>query len=298
MAGRAPRAPAAHRPPLVREPPEFPPPWASAWGDDRFGLWADLHVTNVVQRLRWIEPDEFLMGSPDDEPGRFKDEGPQHRVLLTQGFWLADSACTQVLWLAVMGGKNPSRFSSDANNPVENVDWDQAQTFLKNLQASWTEGYAAQLPTEAEWEYACRAGTTEAYNLGKQVTTAQVNFSGMFAYDDKKPTLGQPRDSTVPVKSLPPNDWGLYEMHGNVWEWCDDGDLRQYPKLENGEVIENPSQPPEPGPQARRVLRGGSWIGGARYARSAYRRASERGLRAIDFGFRLALRSSSPEQGS
>jgi formylglycine-generating enzyme len=278
---------------LDREPPEYPPPWASAWGDDRFGLWADLHVKDVVQRLRWIEPGEFLMGSLDDEPGRYDDEGPQHRVHLTSGFWLADSACTQALWLAVLGGKNPSSFTDDPNNPVEQVDWDDARRFLHALQKDWTEGRAAELPTEAEWEYACRAGTETAFSFGKAITTTQANFSGKLRYDDKTATLGAARGNTVPVKTLPPNAWGLYEMHGNVWEWCADGAQRNYREVAKGQVAENPIQPSEQGPEAHRVMRGGSWLNGAWYLRAASRDAHRRGSRSHHLGFRLALRSSS-----
>jgi formylglycine-generating enzyme required for sulfatase activity len=277
-----------------REPADFPPPWASAWGDDRFGLWAELQVKDEVQRLRWIEPGEFLMGSPDDEQGRFDDEGPQHAVRLTEGFWLADTACSQALWLAVMGGNNPSEFKDDPQNPVEQVSWDDVQGFLQALQSAWTEGCTAALPTEAEWEYACRAGTPWPFSFGQTITTAQVNFDGNYPYGDGP--RGDYRERTVPVKALPPNGWGLYQMHGNVWEWCADGAGRRYSALKPGGVLGNPIQPPEQGMESLRVIRGGSWVHGARNVRSADRGANHRGRRGISLGFRLALRSSSPSQ--
>ncbi|HNO60224.1 MAG TPA: formylglycine-generating enzyme family protein, partial [Plasticicumulans sp.] len=211
----------------ARWPETFPPPFADAWGDDRYGLWAEFVIVtghgSAVQRLRWIEPGTFLMGSPDNEPERLNNEGPQHLVTLTRGFWLADTACTQGLWQAVTGG-NPSQFKDDPQNPVEQVSWNDVQKFLRALEGL-LPGIEACLPSEAQWEYACRAGTTTPFSFGTQVTPAQVNYDGNFPYADGK--KGEDRGRTVPVKSLPANDWGLYEMHGNVWEWCADG-LRTY----------------------------------------------------------------------
>ncbi len=263
-----------------------------AWGDDRYGLWADLEANGVIQRMRWIEPGEFWMGSPDDERGRYDREGPRHRVRLREGLWLADTVCTQALWLAVIGGKNPARFTDDPNNPVEQVSWDDALGFLEKLGASHTEGTEAVFPTEAQWEYACRAGTDTALSFGSTIDNRWVNFSGKWDLNDKKPTLGESRNKTVPVKSLPPNPWGLYEMHGNVWEWCADN-LRPYGDVEAGTVSEDPQGLAEPGPEAPCAVRGGSWFYYAGDVRSAFRLALPRDARNNGLGFRLALRSSS-----
>lgn len=273
-----------------RHPPEFPPLWANAWGDDRFGLWVEFQIQDVVQRLRWIESGEFLMGSPDSEPERHSDEGPQHRVRLAQGFWLADSACTQALWMAVMGGKNPSYSQDDPQCPVEQVSWDDVETFLQRLREHLPASSAPMLPSEAQWEYACRAGTITPFNLGENIMPEQVNYHGNYPYNGAR--KGEYRERTVPVKSLPPNAWGLYEMHGNVWEWCADG-RREYKALPAGDRLQDPLGPTESA-SVSRALRGGSWSFHARNARSANRNADPRSDRYHNFGFRLALRSTSP----
>lgn len=270
----------------------------AAFGIDRdFGLFVDLAVGQATQRLRWIAPGEFWMGSTDDERALFGDktyeelaeyESPRHRVRLSQGFWLADSACTQALWQAVMGD-NPSRFKDDPQLPVEQVSWDDVQGFLARLQPLLPAGCQAVLPTEAEWEYACRAGTEGPFNLGEQIAPRQVNFDGNHSYAGGE--IGRHRGKTVPVTVLPPNAWGLYEMHGNVWEWCDDG-LRNYAESGRDGLVLNPTGPREQGSSAPRAVRGGSWVSTAWMARSAFRFAFQRVDRLGDLGFRLALMST------
>ena len=277
-----------------RFPIPFPPPFASAWGDDAFGLWAGITLStqhgSATQRFRWIEPGTFLMGSPEDEPERRDNEGPRHAVTLTQGFWLADSACTQALWQAVTG-TNPSDFKGDDQRPVEQVSWNDVQPFLRKLEELLT-GCEAALPTEAEWEYACRAGTDTPFSFGAQITPEQVNYDGNYPYAGGG--KGLCREKTVPVKSLPPNAWGLHEMHGNVWEWCADGQ-RKY----DGQPQQDPTGPvPEEGKDTPPAVRGGSWLNLARRARSACRYAFPPGNAFRDRGFRLCLRSIEPSQVS
>lgn len=253
-------------------------------GIDEYGTYVDLYVQNshgkVMQRLRWIEPGTFLMGSPNSEAERWDDEGPQHSVTLTKGYWLADTACTQALWQAVMGN-NPSWFKDDVQSPVENVSWDDVQPFLRALEAL-LPGVEACLPTEAQWEYACRAGTTTAFSFGDQITSEQVNYDGDYPYAGGKES--KYRGRTLPVKSLPINAWGLYEMHGNVNEWCADG-LRIYDATQQQDPL-GPIDSPQ------RALRGGSWLNDARDARSAYRFDSGSGRRRDYLGFRLCLNDS------
>ena len=263
----------------ARTPACWPVPGACAWGDDRHGLWADVSIRGVVQRFRWIEPGEFRMGSPPQEAERSDTEGPQHLVRLSEGYWLADSACTQALWQAVMGN-NPSRFTGDDALPVEKVSWDDVQRFLARVQAELPPGVQPLLPTEAQWEYACRYGTTNPFSFGEQIDPTQVNYDGNHPYAGGR--KGEYRKRTVPVKSLPPNAWGLHEMHGNVWEWCADG-LREYTRR----AVTDP-RGPEGG---RRAVRGGSWSDLGGWCRSAGRDAHGPGLAVAFLGFRLALRS-------
>ena len=268
-------------------PAEFPPFWASDWGEDACGPWIAFCYRGVRQQLRWIRPGDFLMGSPENEPERLDDETP-HRVILSQGFWLADTACTQALWQAVMGN-NPRGFQGE-ERPVENVSWDDVQAFLSRLNhAAPDPGF--RLPTEAEWECACRAGTTTAFWFGDQITPEQVNYDGNYPYADG--AKGLYRKETVPVKELPRNGWGLYQMHGNVWEWCQDwyGD---YPD----ETVVDPTGPME---GEARVLHGGGWVDFGRRVRSAYRGRGDPGDRDGIGGFRLArgqgASQSLPEAG-
>jgi formylglycine-generating enzyme required for sulfatase activity len=256
---------------------------------DSIGRLLDLHLRSahgaVTQRFRWIEAGEFLMGSPENEVDRQNDEGPQHRVRISQGFWFADSACTQAFWKAVMLGANPSHFSDDMNCPVEQVSFNAVQDFLSRLNSMLSPGCIAALPTEAQWEYACRAGTQTPFHFGAKITPEQVNYNGNYPYGKGK--KGIFRECTVPVKSLPANTWGLHEMHGNVWEWCAD-DLRDYRALALGQAELDPQGSLESG---ARALRGGSWIFNAGRVRAAYRYRYVRDDRGYDVGFRLFLRS-------
>ncbi len=217
------------------------------------------------------------MGSPDDEPERRDDEGPQHAVKLSQGYWLFDTACTQALWQAVMG-KNPSRFMGDDRRPVDRVSWNDVQGFLTRLNER-VPGLDLDLPTEAQWEHACRAGTATPFSFGATITPEQVNYDGNYPYADG--AKGLDRKETVPVGSLPPNAWGLYEMHGNLLEWCADG-RRDY--------TAQPETDPR-GPDSAftlRVLRGGAWDSDARLAHAACRYWNRPGARSDSIGFRCA----------
>lgn len=271
-------------------PQPFPPPWAVAWGDDHYGLWAEAELGSgeevVVQRLRWIAPGDFLMGAPRAEQDAQAREQPQHQVFISHGFWLADTACTQALWLAVMGN-NPSHFqeSGDLQLPVERVSWLDVQEFLGKLSLP---GALATLPTEAEWEYACRASTTSPFSFGESISSAQVNFDGNFPYGDGKKS--EYRECTVPVRALPANPWGLYQMHGNLWEWCADT-MREYTlAAQQDPGLDEVLTPLEN--EGLRALRGGGWDDFAQHARSAFRDHDEPDGCFGSAGFRFVLRSS------
>ena len=267
----------------------FPPTWASEWGEDAYGLFADFAFQHheeaklaVVQRFRWIAAGDFMMGSPEDEPERWDGREDLHPVSLTQGYWLADTTVTQTLWQAIMK-ENPARFKDD-KSPVENVSWDDAQEFLGIVNKKHEEVLSQQLlrlPTEAEWEHACRAGTTSPFSFGENITSEQVNYSSRHPYNNG--LKEEPRGKTVPVKSLPSNFWGLYEMHGNVWEWCADAWQEQL----GNSAVADPVQQGDKG--SRRVVRGGAWGYDGWFVRSASRARRSPDRRVYYFGFRLSL---------
>jgi len=281
--------------PLVKG---FAPEWASGWGQDAFGVWVEITVGQVVQRLRWIPPGQFMMGSPESEVGRWDDEGPQHPVTISQGFWLFDTPVTQALWQAVMGD-NPSEFKS-LKRPVDTVSWDEASAFIDKLNDRIPE-LLLSLPTEAQWEYACRANTeTSTYN-GQLEIVGELNGpildeiawyggnSGVdFDLDNGRDSSGwaekqydHVKAGTREVALKRPNDWGLYDMLGNVLEWCRDGQRRYQDKDEVdpvGDLKEGVS----------RVLRGGSWIDDARGLRTAGRYANVPDIHDYSIGLRCA----------
>lgn len=242
---------------------------------DAFGMALSLTIQGVVQGFRYVPAGSFWMGSSDTEPGHDSAcEGPRHRVTLTEGFWLADTACTQALWQAVMGS-NPSYFQGDPELPVDSVRWDDVQKFLARLQRLLPDGCEAVLPTEAQWEYSCRAGTHTAFSVGTDLLPEQANFN-----------FGGNIGKTVVVKTYAPNPWGLYQMHGNVWEWCE-GSRRKY----EAKSVEDPLDGQDRGDCA---LRGGSWLLPAEGARSASRFEFHRDRRHRSSGFRFALRLIKP----
>jgi len=260
-----------------------PPGWARNWGWDDYGAWVEFVIEgkngqSVTQRMRWIEPGSFLMGSPEDEPERTKAEGPQHEVRIQEGFWLFDTVCTQALWEAVMG-KSLSRFEGPGR-PVERVSWDDVQRFVESVNER-LPGLGLSLPSEAQWEYGCRAGTVTPFSLGTNITPEQVNYNGEFPYAGG--TKGLYRRKTIPVKALEPNAWGLYQMHGNVWEWVRDVWNENY----RGAPTDGSAwETTETG--AGRVVRGGSWRGRAWGCRSAYRYLFPSNYRSDFLGFRCA----------
>jgi formylglycine-generating enzyme required for sulfatase activity len=239
-------------------------------------------ITNSIgMKLVLIPKGTFMMGSPESEEERRKDE-TQHEVTISKDYYLGVYEVTQTQYQKVMG-KNPSYFqgavvgNENADLPVDNVSWNDAVVFCKKLSDLPEEkkaGRVYRLPTEAEWEYACRAGSKTAFSFGSS------ELLGDYAWFDKNSNY-----RTHPVSQKKPNAWGLYDMHGNVFEWCSDW-YAEYPK---GAV----SDPAGPKVSSDRVYRGGCWYYGVAVCRSAHRRRFDPSLRVILYGFRVALSSQS-----
>jgi formylglycine-generating enzyme required for sulfatase activity len=221
-------------------------------------------ITNTIgMKLHLIRPGTFRMGS--ESPQARQDEQPAHQVTITKPFYIGVYEVTQAEYEAVMG-TNPSNFKG-ARRPVETVSWNDAGEFCRKLSAK--EGTTYRLPTEAEWEYACRAGSTTEYCFGD-------DESRLSEYAWYSANSGS---QTHDVGQRKPNAWGLYDMHGNVWEWCEDW----YAAYTAGSQVD----PVGPSSSRVRVIRGGSWNLNASYCRSAYRGLYTPGDRGYNIGFRF-----------
>ena len=225
-----------------------------------------------------IPAGSFQMGSPANEPERESDEGPQRRVTL-RSFAMGKTEVTQGQWKALMGS-NPSGFSTCGDAcPVEKVNWDEAQEYVKRLSAKTGKQYA--LPSEAQWEYAARAGTTTPFHTGANITTDQANFDGNYPYNGN--AKGTYRQTTIKAASFAANPFGLHDMHGNVYEWVQDC----YEKDTYAGKAPNDGGPYDKPSCASRVLRGGSWGNVTRDLRAAYRSDFAPDYRVSDIGFRV-----------
>ena len=252
----------------------------SSWGESKTreaGTRQILKIGGAEYGFVWIPAGEFNMGSPTSEEDRFDDE-KLHHVRLTKGFWALESETPQALYKKIMG-TNPSHFKGD-NLPVETVSWDDATEFCRKLTERLPEGIKASLPTEAQWEYACRAGTTTPFSFGGVLNGDKANCNGNCPYGTS--TKGTYLERTTPVKSYDANPWGLYDMHGNVWEWCKDYYAEDYP---SGTVTD----PKGPYSASYRVYRGGFWYCYARGCRSACRDYGSPDVRDGSIGFRFLL---------
>jgi len=222
----------------------------------------------VAMKLVLIPSGKFIMGSPKAETGRKKHEGPQHEVTISKAFYMGVYEVTQEQYATIMG-KNPSKFLG-RTNPVEQVSWNEAVEFCRRL--SQKSGKTIRLPTEAEWEYACRAGSKTRFCFG-DADKDLGSYAWYRANSNKKPH---------PVGGKKANAWGLYDMHGNVWEWCAD---RYADSYANAKAVD----PKGPDSGSRLVPRGGSWGYDPLYCRSANRTSLTPAYRYIDVGFRAVV---------
>ena len=240
---------------------------------------AKIDCNGVSLEMVKIKAGTFTMGSPEGELGRDSWE-KQHQVTLTKDYWLGKFEVTQAQYEAIMGN-NPSTFKG-SNRPVEEVSWENAKEFCNKLNERYAgklpTGYRFDLPTEAQWEYACRAGTTTALSNGTNLTSEKgtcSNLNEVGWYDKNHGSAGHKA-----VGQKRPNNWGLYDMHGNVFEWCRDW---------WASYIGDSTDPTGPTSGSDRVIRGGSCVIYAMFCRSAFRTTSPPGDRNCGLGFRLAL---------
>lgn len=250
-------------------------------------------INSIGMKLALIPAGEFLMGSPESELGfgdKHVEDEQQHRVRITRPFYLGVYEVTQAEYRAVVG-KNPSAFNTAGRKkqdvaamdtdrfPVVNVSWDEAVEFCQKL--SQKDGKRYRLPTEAEWEYACRAGTTNPFSFGASCNGGEANCDGNVPYGTatKGPYLKRP----TTVGSYQPSAFGLYDMHGNVWEWCSDWYDEKYYAVS---PLENPEGPSS---GSFRVDRGGGWSGFPVLCRSADRYGLIPSLQGDFLGFRVCL---------
>jgi formylglycine-generating enzyme required for sulfatase activity len=247
----------------------------------------DLNST-VAMDMLWVPSGTFTMGSPTTEAGRQADREDEHNVTLTKGFYLGKYEVTQAQYEAVMTGNGdslsatPSEWPNNPNRPVEKVSWADAQIFLTRLNAQQSAnipaGWAYVLPTESQWEYACRAGTTTMYSWGNTIASSNANYNW-----DGTGTTGNDFKQTRDVGLYSANPSGFFDMHGNVWEWTADWHQAAYP---TGNPVVDPTGPAS---GSDRVTRGGSWLNDGSTQRSAKRRTDPPSDRHHGIGFRVGF---------
>jgi formylglycine-generating enzyme required for sulfatase activity len=241
----------------------------------------------ILLEMALIPPGQFFMGSPPEELERQECEGPQHQVTISQPFFMGQYQVTQAQWAQVAKmpqvkqklDAQPSHFKDNPLFPVEQVSWLDAEEFCLRLSVHTKRTY--RLPSEAEWEYACRAGTTTPFHFGETITTELANYDGsVYGRGKKEKSPGK----TTAVGTFPANSFGLYDMHGNVWEWCLDHfhDSYEGSPADGSAWVDTKAKK-----NANRILRGGSWIDNPRRCRSANRLRYSADYRLNLIGFRV-----------
>jgi formylglycine-generating enzyme required for sulfatase activity len=250
---------------------------------------------NIDLTMVLIPPGHFWMGSPSTELERRENEGPQHRVTIAQPFFMGQHPVTQAQWRQVSKMPqikrpfpvNSAHFKGD-KLPIEDISWLAAEEFCLRLSANTPHAY--RLPTEAEWEYACRAGTTTPFHFGQTIDTELANYIGTdykeanSSGDYGRGIPGEYRKKTTPVGTFSANNFGLYDMHGNVWEWCLDHyhDSYEGAPVDGSAWVNSTAKENSP-----RILRGGSWVNDPDRCRSAYRFGDDTDLHDFNCGFRV-----------
>jgi uncharacterized protein (TIGR02996 family) len=233
---------------------------------------------NSAMELVFVLPGRFLMGSPPNEAHRKDEEGPMHLVHLTRGFWLGSHLVTEGQWHSLLGTQ-PRRGFRGRLLPVSDVSWIDCQEFLDAMARQHARPF--RLPSEAEWEYACRALTTTPFSHGHSLSSHQANFDGRHPYVNAP--VGPWLSATTPIGTYRPNGFGLCDMHGNLWEWCSDWFDEGYYRSSAAE------DPPGPSERRGRVLRGGSWYSYGMMCRCANRERNAPEVGTDNYGFRVAM---------
>lgn len=265
---------------------------ASEYYENDLALWRD-PLTD--QEFVWLKGGCFQMGQSAEEKQKlteeagelkyrefYADETPQHKVCL-EGFWLGRKEITRRQWVSLMATKPFSTEVAD-NHPATNISWLMSMDFVLVLNGIATTGF--RLPTEAEMEYATRAGTATTFSTGTTISTSQANYNGSYTFDSGE--RGTYLEQTAPTGNYPANQFGLYDLHGNVWEWCSDWYDKNY--YQNSPI----DAPKGPETGKKKVLRGGSWFTSPRSIRSANRRGVEPDVAMQDSGFRLVANRPPP----
>ena len=267
------------------------PEWVDEYGTDSYGCWASITYQGIVQVFRYCQPGRFLIGSPSDEVGHQSNEDPQQEITFLSGFWLSDTAVTYELYHALMESHTQPR--QVPSKPMDHVSWKDVSRFTANLSGE-VRDLTCRLPSESEWEYACRAGTVEPFNPsvgrtynGQSVTVTEVNYRGEFPYGSAP--IGIYREQSVAAKGgeFRPNNWGLWHMHGNIAEWCQDTWSDNHVGINSDGTARNTLRIDTR--DVSRVLRGGSWMNDAKSSRSARRYALHPGSNHSAIGFRIAI---------
>ena len=272
---------------------------------DECGLFLTLSYSSENYNLRYIPPDSFLMGSPESELLRNENE-QLHPVQIDEGFWLGETTISQTLWRKIMGNE-PGYFKtkqtqSETQLPIENISWEDCMAFCSRLTAivrSHLPELTLHLPTEAQWEYACRAGTNTPFYKGEQINKNHANFDTRRPYTGKVELIARenslaPTERTIDIRAEHPNPWGLHHMHGNVQEWClDTSEKEQQNSSVTSEQIENAVAQPTSGNKA---IKGGSWNSSANQCRSAYRDSFPPTHKSNEIGLRICARITASQK--